>query len=295
MENIFKVKRTATIVLPSGVEAEIKGLEGKHQEMITIQDDKKRTEGFRTMLHDCLVRLGDAHNIPENYIDKLTSFDRKFLLWEIRKLSNEDKNTFVFDYEFPATGNRKLKQRYEVDFNDESFPVKPAKWVHEKMITDYKEVNGLSELSIENKSEALSKDFPVMYDSYDQMLEENFIRGFLFPECGVQIMWHLSTGVQENKISKIPGYKTTSHTQLVMRTPKYINKELTKDESKPVIQAVPLNDLCNIDIEALRADIMETEGNVDSLIVVKSDEDSSQIAQVDLLQTPAFFFASLAV
>ena len=82
MENIFKVQKTTTKVLPSGVEIEIKGLEGKHQEMITVQDDKKRTEGFRKLLHDCIVRLGDVHNIPENYVDKLTSFDRKFILWE---------------------------------------------------------------------------------------------------------------------------------------------------------------------------------------------------------------------
>lgn len=292
--NIFKVEKTATRILPCGVKAEIRGLEGKHQAQITVQDEKKRGAGLKRMLWDCIVSLGDMHSIPEVYIDKLTSFDRKYLLWEIRRLSNEDTDTFTFDYEFPATDNRKLKQRYQVDFNDEAFPIIPAIWVREKMISDYMEREGLTEVNDEIKKEAIQGEFPILYESYDAMLEIQKRVHLTLPECGVTVFWELSSGKDEERTAKIIGNRANSHTQLEMRRPRFENTDLG-NKDKPVIQPVPLNDLSNIDIEVLRKNIMETEGHVDSMIVVQSDEDTGKIAQVDLLQTPAFFFASLAL
>jgi len=296
MENIFKVQKTADIVLPCGVAAQIRGLEGKHQAMITVQDQSKRMQGLKRILWDCLVKLGDSNSISEDYIDKLTSFDRKCLLWKIRELSNKDTDRFVFDYEFPTDNNRKLKQRFEVEFNSESFPVKPAKWVREKMIIDLMEegYSNITEDSPEYKNKVHSGEFPVMFDTYEQMLQEKLVKPLKLPECGVEVFWHLSLGKDEDRFSNIKGLETSSHTQLQMHTPKYRNVELSK-KGKDVIQAVPLDDLSNIDIEELRHDIMDYEGNIDSMIVVQSDEDTNKIAQIDLLQTPAFFFASLAL
>lgn len=294
--SIFKVTKKEDIILPSGVKATIKGLEGKHQEMITNQDDKKRLEGFKTMLWDCIVSIGNVSNISENYIDKITSFDRKFILWRIRKLSNDDNPKFVFDYEFPAKNGTKHKERFEIDFDEKSFPTIPSIWVRKKMYDDYaSEKNITGELSYDEKSEAILGDFPVMYDSYDEMLNEHYQKTITLPECQVEIFWHLSTGEDEDKLSKIPNYKNSSHTQFHMRTPKFINKELSEIKKKEIIERVPINDLCNQDVEFLRRNIMETEGNVDSLVVVQSKKDTSLMTQIDLLQTPAFFFASLAV
>jgi len=296
MENIFKVQKTARTVLPSGVAAEIRGLEGKHQALITSQDEKKRIKGLKTILWDCLRTLGNSNSIPEDYVDKLTSFDRKFLLWEIRRISNEDTKRFVFDYEFPTDNQRKLKQRFEVEFTNESFPVTPAKWVREKMLEDLMLETGnenLTENSTEFKNKVYSGDFPVCYDNYDAMLEERAKKTLKLPECGVEIYWNLATGKDEDRLTNMK-VETNSHTQLHLHSPKYKDMQRST-ESKEVIQPVPLDDLCNRDIEELRKDIMSYEGNVDSMIVVQSDEDSSKIAQVDLLQTPAFFFASLAL
>lgn len=301
--SIFKVEKKEQIVLPSGVSAIIKGLEGKHQELITEQDEKKRLEGLKEMLHDSIISLGNMSNIPENYINKLTSFDRKYLLWKLRELSNDDSPIFVFDYEFPAKNGMKHKERFEIVFNKKSFPVMPAIWVREKMYEDYKDVNNITgKLSEDQKQEAIlgefennyDGDFPVMYRSYDEMLEENYEKYFILPQCGIEIFWHMACGTDEDKLSKISGYKTTSHTQFHMRTPKYHNKDLEKEKGKDIIEQVPINDLCNQDIEALRGDIMETEGNVDSFVVVQSKKDPGLITQIDLLQVPAFFFVSLA-
>ncbi len=300
MENrsIFKVEKKATIVTPSGVQAEIKGLIGKHQALITVQNEKKRAAGLKTILTDCITKLGDKTIITEDMVDKLLSFDRKYFLWEIRKLSNEDNNSFVFDYEFPSQGNKKLKQRYEVDFNEKDFPIKPAKWVKEQMLKDYAEMAGIEVEDIaplRYKEIIMSENFPVMYDSYEAMLDENLQVDYTLPECKVDIFWKMCTGKEENIFAKQSVETINSHTQLLMRTPKFVNQELSQKSDKEVVQAVPLDQLSNIDIEALRKNIMETEGNVDSMIVVRSDEDANAIAQVDLLQTPAFFFASLAL
>lgn len=284
MRNIFKVEKKETIVLPSGVKAEIRGLEGKHQELITTQDEKKRMQGLKTMLWDSIIQLGESNSIQESYVDKLTSFDRKYLLWRLRKLSNEDKPTFVFDYEFPVKNGVKHKERFEVEFNDEAFPTRPAKWV-----TDF-EIE-----TEEQKAKQIPGEFPVVYDTYDEMLENHYEKYYTLPQCKVEVFWHLATGEDEDKLSKIAGYQNTSNTQFHMRTPKYNDPELSKEKGKPVIQAVPLHNLCNEDIEALRRDIMETEGSVDSMCVVQSTKDSSLVTQLDLLQTPAFFFASLAL
>lgn len=298
MENIFKVEKKATYVSPSGVEVDTLGLEGKHQALITVQDDKKRADGLKQILIDCISRIGDKTILSANDIDRLLSFDRKFFLWKIRELSNEDNDLFVFDYEFPVKNKRKLKQRFSIDFNEESFPIKPAKWVEERMYEEYAETIGVDvfELKEDDKKQALKGEFPIMYQSYEEMMESNYKQEITLPECGVEISYTLSTGVEENKFAKQKDYQVNSHTQLLMRKPVYDNKELAKTKGKDeVIQAVPLDKLSNIDIEHFRKHLMSTEGAVDSMVVVQSDEDASLINQVDLLQTPAFFFASLAL
>lgn len=292
MGNLFKVEKTGTVVLTSGIEAELVGLQGKHQAMITINDEAKRRKGIDQMLLSCLKRLGEKTSFTIEDVQNLLSADRKKLLFELRNISNNDDKSFIFDYEFPTQGGKKLKQRYTVDFLKDDFPCTPYGWVKEKMIEDYKLKNGITkELKEEEEKEAISEPFPIMFTDYEEIIALSEIWTKL-PECGISVRWNMLNGKEEIKYSKLLQVASiTSHTQIEMRRPVFENTDL---ESKP-IQKVPLDDLSLNDIEALRRDIMDKEGNVDSFVVVQYKNDVSIQSQVDLVATPAFFFSSLAI
>lgn len=293
---IFTVEKTGTVVLPSGIQAELRGLQGKHQAMITINDEAKRRKGIDTMLKESIVRLGNKTDIVLADVKNLLSADRKALLFELRQISNNHDRNFVFDYEFPTKGGKKLKQRYEVDFINEQFPTKPYFWVAEKMVAAYKAENSIEGAldDVETK-EALAAEIPVLFEDYNEILELAS-RNLKLPECGVTVFWNMLDGEQETRFAKLLGAKEaniTSHEQIKMRRPTYIPEEAKGNENAK--SAVPLDQLSLIDIEALRRDIMSKEGDVDSFVVVQYKGDSTIQAQVDLLSTPAFFFASLAL
>ena len=293
---IFQVSKTGTTVLPSGIEAELQGLQGKHQAMITINDEAKRRKGIDQMLKESIVRLGNKTEIVLQDVKNLLSADRKALLFELRQISNNHDRNFIFDYEFPTKGGQKLKQRYSVDFVKDQFPVTPYHWVASKMIATYKAENSIDgKLTDSEKKEALSADIPVMYEDYSEIIEmaKNEL---VLPECGVKVYWQMLDGEQETRFAKLLSVKEaeiTSHEQIKMRRPTYIPEQAKGNEDAKA--AVPLDQLSLIDIEALRKDIMSKEGDVDSFIVVQYKNDSSIQAQVDLVSTPAFFFASLAL
>lgn len=293
---IFRVEKTGTVVLPSGVEAELQGLQGKHQAWITINDEAKRRKGIDKMLLDCLKRLGDKTDLVLADVKNLLSADRKALLFELRHISNNRERNFIFDYEFPTQGGRKLKQRYSVDFDQEQFPTKPYFWVREKLIEDYKILHGLKgAISEEEEQEALNQEIPVMFENYNEVLELAN-QSIVLPECNVKVYWKMLDGENELRYAKILMAKQadiTSHEQIKMRTPTYVVPEAQGDEKART--AVPLDELSLRDIEALRRDIMHKEGDVDSFVVVQYKGDSAIQAQVDLVATPAFFFASLAI
>ena len=292
MGSFFKVEKTGTTILPSGIEAELTGLSGKHQAMITINDEAKRRKGIDEMLLSCLKRLGEKTDFKVEDIKKLLSADRKHLLFELRNISNNNERQFIFDYEFPTQGGKRLKQRYNVDFQKDDFPVRPYFWVREKMVQDYKELNGITgNITEDEEKEALKATFPVMFTDYSEIMELA-TQSTKLPECNVEVIWKMLDGEEEIKYSKIIQVANiTSHTQIEMRRPQFHNPEL---EGKP-LQKVPLDELSLNDIEALRKDIMHKEGNVDSFVVVQYKNDNSIQSQVDLVSTPAFFFSSLAI
>lgn len=292
MGSLFKVEKSGTTTLPSGIEAELTGLTGKHQALITINDETKRRKGIDEMLLSCLKRLGDKTSFVTDDVQKLLSADRKKLLFELRNISNNNDKSFIFDYEFPTQGGKKLKQRYTVDFLKDDFPCTPYGWVKEEMIRNYKEVNGITKaLTDDEENEAIAEPFPVMFEDYADIIALSEVVTEL-PECGMDIKWNMLNGKEEVKYAKLLQVANiTSHTQIEMRRPQFQNTEL---EGNPY-QRVPLDDLSLNDIEALRKDIMAKEGNVDSYVVVQYKNDASIQSQVDLVSTPAFFFSSLAI
>lgn len=295
----FSIRKSKEIVALSGIKIGIQSLLGAHQAMITAQAEKKRTDGFENLLYDCIEYIGDKRK-PEltlNDIKRLLEGDRKLILIKIRQLSNNDNPLFVFDYEFPTEEGQKLKERKTVNFNKENFPIKPYYWVRSEANT---ESQGLDQPGEESSADRTgwndSDNIPVMFTDYSQILEAHLKQEFVLPECGIKVFYNLLTAEETSKYAgKLTKETINSHTQIIMRSPTYIDEDLSNGREKPVIVPVPLDQVTHIDIEALRKDIMEKEGNVETTVVVQYKQDRSKQSEIDLIAMPAFFFPSLVL
>jgi hypothetical protein len=295
----FDIRKRKEVVSLSGIRVGILSLLGAHQALITRNTEKKRADGFEELLYDCIEYLGAKQKpaLMLSDIKRLLEPDRKYLLMHIRQLSNNDDPRFVFDYEFPTEEGRKLKERKVVDFNKENFPVKPFYWVRDRI----KEQSGEND---QPQEEALAygtlfgnpDKFPIMFEDYAEILDQFFTQKFVLPEAKVEVQYNLLTAEESAKHAGIVTKDTiNSHTQILMRNPVYVDDDLSKGREKPVFCPLPLDKLTHMDIEALRKDIMEKEGSVDSTIVVQYKEDRAKQSEIDLVGMPAFFFPSLVI
>jgi len=295
----FSIRKQEKMTALSGIEIGIRSLLGAHQALITQQSEKKRVEGFEELLFDCIDYIGEKKK-PEltlNNIKRLLEGDRKHILIRIRQLSNNHDPLFIFDYEFPTEDGKKLKERKTVDFNYTNFPVKPYYWVRNEMesqsgaVTHPEgdragELTGLSD----------GGNIPVMFTDYSEILEKYKEQKFVLPESGVTVIYNLLIAEETAKFATaLVKERINSHTQIQMHAPVYIDDDLSVNRDKPVRIPVPLDQLTHTDIEALRKDMMEKEGSVDSQIVVQYKEDRTKQSEIDLVSMPAFFFPSLVL
>lgn len=291
--SILANRRKSIFVSPSGIEIEIQSLIGKWQKELTQSNEKKRRNAFDEMLKDCIIRIGEKINITIDDVRKLFREDRKAILFEIRQLSNNRNPIFTFDYEFPTKDGKKYKQRYNVEFTPEDFPVKPYKWVRDAMMNAYLEKNELPDnydLTDSQKSEALSGEFPTLYKDYNEIVEKHKEQHFRL-ESGHVVVWRILDGEAERKNQNLLSSDSiSSHTQLQVREVKY-----DSPNQPGTLIHLPLDEMDTLDIEAIRSNIVEVEANVETSVVVQYQENTSMQANVDLVTTPAFFFPSLAI
>lgn len=297
METFLGTRRKQELVFPSGVKFGMLSLLGEHQRLITEQDEKKRRSAIDDMLLSCISYIGNKEKVTKEDIENLLSMDRAYALFELRKFSNKRSPNFVFDYEFPVdkTGNRR-KQRYEVIFDKKDFPTRPYSWVLDVMAKEYIEKNGITSDTLEDEVvEDLCKNvelFPVIYDSYQEMLSIHKYQKTKLEDSNVEVSWQLLDGKYEKVYSiNNSSKRATSHTQLLLRKPTY-NDGTFKEEQK--LPDLPLDRLSYDDIEQLREEILKREANIETSVVIQYKEDASSIVQLNLISVPAFFFPSLA-
>lgn len=291
-------RKSGTTVTPSGIQCGILSLIGKHQKDISINDAEKRKSAIDTMLHECISSIGEDTSPSLDKVKKMLSEDKKHLLFQIRQLSNENKEEFKFDYEFPLKNRRKLRDIQTVNFTKEAFPVKPYKWVLDKMREQFREMEGISEetvLTAEQEKAILAMPIPVLYTDYAEILK-HVKQQFKLPECGITVKFDLLTGTQENKFGQfLREEDISSHTYIQQRDPKYMDPKLKEDENREVWLTLPVDELTITDIEALRKHMRELEALVETSVVIQYKDDPSITAQVNLITLAAFFFPSLAI
>lgn len=284
------------VILPSGVEAELTTLIGDHQDWITKNDPNQVRNGIDRLFKDCVVSIGGVKPTKEMLQNFLVN-DKMFCLFFIRQFSNKRNKDFVFKYEFPVDKQGKKRvQKYEVEFNREDFPQKPYSWVFEKMKKEYYSENklDLEEDKVTDKIEnaILGMKFIKCYETYEDMLAEQSEQKIVLPDSEVEVFWTLLNSKKERSfgISK-QNKDASSHDQIFIHSPVF---EEDGYEEGDVRKIVPVGKLSMDDIEALRGHIIQTEGKIDTSVVINYKETPGTETMLNLLSVPTFFFPSLA-
>lgn len=263
-------KPTHIFKLTTGVECEVTELTGKHQKLLTEQNNKSHNDKLAEMLADVIVRVGTKKDIDTEFVKAMLSADQKKILCEVRQFTLDFDPNFVFTYKY--TDNKGAKQEHVIEIPiSEGFNSEPTK----KVLED----GTLGDAD---------------YTEYSEVQKEVFMT---LPRSGEKIRFTMLDGRGEEIGSATNKNKRSSHTVIAMRNPVYF-KEGSNKKMIPI--KLNLDNLAYKDIEALRSKIKEVEGKVDTEIMFEHPEAQYKAADekevvVDVLGTVAFFFPSEAI
>lgn len=281
-------------MLPSGVLVVLQTFIGDHQDWITKANESQRMNGIDRLFKDCIVEIGGVKPTDET-LKRILSNDRAFCLFQIRQESNKLNKNFTFKYEFPVLDGKKREEKYVVEFNTEDFEQRPYSWVFEAMKAEYieeKEIPFSEKITDKMEKEILQKDFIKCYESYDEMLQAQSEQKIVLPDTKVEVTWTLLDVQKERAFTLAKGKKDGStHDQLLIRNPVYEEDDYQEGDKKIL---VPIGKMTMDDIETLRGHIIETEGKINTSVVVSYQNTPGTEVQLNLLAVPAFFFPSLA-
>lgn len=277
-------------VTPSGVKFSVRNLIGEDQDLLTKQMNKGDSGAFNEMLSNALQSLGnlEKNRITPKVASSMLSNDRKFILLTLRQHTLDYKEMFEFKYEFALRQGHNAKEvyDYEVKLTHENFPVKPYYWMREHLDKLSRE-DGTGEFV---RPDGHIIPFPELYPSYDEMLAENkFVIVDALPKCGLKVRWELLDGLIERQFSEVMKNDMRVNLMIDMRKPKY---SFMKDGKEQWIM-FDASKQHVIDLECLRSDIQDKEGNVDTSLTIQHPDDPARQQRVELIALPVFFFPSL--
>ena len=284
-------------VTTSGVSFTVRALKGKDQATLTEinqSGDQADDSSINKMMADCLMSLGDKQEveITPKVVSHLLSTDRKLILVTLRQHTLNYKKTFDFKYEWAlgAGAVDKDVQDYSVNLTPENFPVTPYWWVSDKIEEEKKDDPNYV------IPDGHDVSFPIMYESYEDMLSEHQeVEGEF--EDGTRYKWKMMDGNIEKNMSKLK--KININTPIAQRSPKYLFGNASSENEKGGSDIQQVWTILNIedadvsDLEVLRKDIKDKEGDVDTSLTIQNAKNASKQITVDLIQIPAFFFPSM--
>ena len=284
-------------VLPSGVPFEIYGMTGDDLDTIAKAAEGKKTNWMSDLLKSCVKSVGDVVTPSSAFFDSMLELDLRFILLAIRQLSQRDSKEFIFDYQFPMQNKQRIVETVRFNMEPADFLHKPFKWVLDRMIADYKALQADAGVEVEEAdlAEVLLKDgqyapYPVMYESYNDMLAQHLRHSFTLPDAGTTINYELITHDRATKFSNALGDKKAKYTDLVARyKPTYLYEGNTPSAFMANSKSVSA-----YDVEKLHIDMREKDAKIDTLVVVESEKKPGLQAQIDVITIPAFFYPSLA-
>lgn len=247
------------ITLLSGIKCTIQEMTGESEFFLTNEKYKAKGKGLIALMTDCILSIGDKTTITDNDIKRLLSGDRKKALIEIRQLSNDEDPVFNFKYEFASTGGIREKFEYSYQFDEKSFP---------------------------------GKNYAQQYKNLSEIKREI---EFILPRSQQKVVWTMldvDTESEHDCLHDMEG--RSSLTMLELRNPMVFFKDKNNDgQEVERSRKVDLKKMNWKDIDSLRKNVLDTEGNVDTLLTIQHKKDKEKEVRIDLLSVPAFFFPSL--
>lgn len=283
-------ERIKQSVTPSGVKFAVRNLIGADQDLLSEGKNTAEKSSFNEMLHSTLRLLGDKHqsSITLKDVENLLSIDRKFILITLRQhtLNYQEKFSFVYEWPISEGQNNKEKFSYEIKFNNDNFPVIPPYWMR-----DFIEAE---KAKAEEKKEEYKKPdghdvlFPVLFNTYAEMLAQYSVFQGTFPETGEKYKWSFLNGATEMRWSEAVRSKPRVNMAIEMRNPliSYMDDKWTMFETQRADILL---------LEHLRGEIKDKEGDVDTFLAIRHPNDMKRETRVDLVGLPVFFFPSQAL
>lgn len=258
--------------LPSGVEALIKPMTGKHQRLLSQPNGLE--DNLKEILKDRTVRIGSVDSITTDFINSMLSVDKNAMFVELRNISfflPDAEKTVTVNYEYKSKQTNRIEEyTHKEILPKEGFPVK-----------------GLKSTSNEGKSWE-----PVTYSEYEDIILEYTVR---LPVTKKEVTFMLLSNKGENYINN-RRKKLDSHTQIEAAFP----REQRKQGDKVIPISLNLDNLPVMDTEFLRKCIAEANGELGTTIRFEHPEadllaSGERIVSVNAISQPSFFFPSGAM
>lgn len=261
-------KLEKTFKLPSGVECSVTELVGKHQRILTEQSSTKHTDKLLLILKDIITRVGSKVNPDEEFIKNMLACDTKMALVQARQLSMDNDPNIEFTWSFVNNAGEQVDHKESVVIPEAGFPFRPVR--------------------VKNAAGEL---VPANYEQYDQI--ERTI-SITLPRTKLEVSFVMIDGKGEEIGATTKKKDRSTHTLLKMRRPVY------KDKESNVSIGLDLDKLNLKDLEYLRGQIKEYEGQVDTEVQFEHPEseyrsEAEKYVTIDLLSIVAFFFPSEAI
>lgn len=274
------MSRQETGVFPSGVPFTVRAFIGGDMEKLSTTVGDIGAKAFVQLIKDCVISIGDVAEITDTLINRLLTNDRKYLLIFLRQFSLNFKENFEFTHEWAVDGDGQKKDVTPHSVVIDSFETIPYYWVKER-------IEKLTE-----SNEEFEKEFPIVYTNYEEMLSNNLNQTTTLKSTGMVVSWDLLTGAQENLFAHFTKKQRHINLPIVMRNPRTVLKAKKGDGDQLVKYETSTGDF--MDLEQIRGEIREKEGNIDTSLSIKHPE-LEKVAQIDLIGTLAFFVPSLAI
>lgn len=181
---------THTFIMPSGVEAEVTELLGKHQRMLTQQlKGESHLDRLNKVLADVLVRVGSKKGITLETVEGMLTEDRRACLVAARQYTMDFEPIFHYTFQWEgANGQETIEIPVRVG-EDGSFPVKP------------------------------------MAKQYAEDSEIERVVEIVLPKSQLKVKYHLLDGKGEKVLAHSKKSERSSHTLLQARRIQYFNEE----------------------------------------------------------------------
>jgi hypothetical protein len=267
--------QTSEFKLVTGIEMEVRPMEGSHIRTLTKGNKLATGQGLREVLKDCTVRIGSKRSITDKDIHKIWSADRKKALVKIRQLSCNFNPLMKFSYKWDAEDIRDLDIEAETE--------------HELQLQTVEEMmeSGKDEF-IETPYRTLDGN-PIYFKELTDL--DDYYTELKLNMSGDVVRFKFLAGEAEERAVRTNKNDRDALLAIDLRSPqkKFVTDKKGKEGNVSWI-SLNVNKMALPDIEQLGKAMKLCEGTVDTSMVIRHPKNTNITTTVDLIQQKSFFF-----